>query len=134
MFTSHDFIIFVCFTLERIGLQIKQSFPKNESKDICTSLFLFYCSWFSLFYSNLSISLTQQRQESNDYCRRLKFTDIMATTHQRLVKYPLLLDQINKSTPSKHPDYADVEQSSRCCREILNHVNDEIKAAEDIHR
>lgn len=58
----------------------------------------------------------------------------MATTHQRLVKYPLLLDSINKSTPAKHPDYPSVEQSSKCCRDILNHVNNEIKEADDIHR
>jgi RhoGEF, Guanine nucleotide exchange factor for Rho/Rac/Cdc42-like GTPases len=58
----------------------------------------------------------------------------MATTHQRLVKYPLLLDQINKSTPVKHPDYSSVEKCSKCCRDILNHVNDEIKIADDKHR
>ena len=75
-----------------------------------------------------------QRQEANDYCRRLKFSDIMATTHQRLVKYPLLLDQINKSTPVKHSDYSPVEQCSKCCRDILNHVNNEIKIADDKHR
>ena len=83
------------------------------------------------YYNNLYF---EQRQESNDYCRRLKFTDILATTHQRLVKYPLLLDSINKSTPTKHSDYSSVEQSSKCCRDILNHVNNEIKEADDIHR
>lgn len=55
----------------------------------------------------------------------------MASSHQRLVKYPLLLDSICKSTPPSHPDLKDVENCSRCCREILNHVNDEIKIAED---
>lgn len=39
-----------------------------------------------------------QRQEESKYCRRLKFTDIMANTHQRLTKYPLLVREMLKST------------------------------------
>lgn len=47
------------------------------------------------------------------------------------MKYPLLLDSICKSTPPIHNDLKNVERCSRCCRDILNHVNDQIKIAED---
>ncbi|XP_057302148.1 rho guanine nucleotide exchange factor 12-like isoform X2 [Hydractinia symbiolongicarpus] len=71
------------------------------------------------------------KQESHRLCRRLKFTDIIASTHQRLVKYPMLLGGINKVTPPPHGDYKNVERSTKCCKDILNYVNSEIKETEN---
>lgn len=39
-----------------------------------------------------------QEAESNRLCRRLQLKDIIPVEMQRLTKYPLLLDNISKST------------------------------------
>ncbi|XP_066932997.1 rho guanine nucleotide exchange factor 12-like isoform X3 [Clytia hemisphaerica] len=111
------------------GLQVKEA-----CATFCRSLSSSLALIKKLQITKRTVQEFMTRQEANDYCRRLKFSDIMATSHQRLVKYPLLLDQINKSTPAKHPDYSPVEQCARCCRDILNHVNNEIKIVDDKHR
>eukprot|EP00795_Rhopilema_esculentum_P016769 gene16769-8231_t len=71
------------------------------------------------------------RQEESKYCRRLKFNDIMANTHQRLTKYPLLLREMLKSTPSSNPELKELEKCARCCKDILNHVNKSMKETEN---
>eukprot|EP00794_Sanderia_malayensis_P011167 gene11167-12340_t len=71
------------------------------------------------------------RQEESRHCRRLKFNDIMATTHQRLTKYPLLLREILKHTPAPLPEHKEVEKCQRCCKDILNHVNEAIAESEN---
>ena len=65
-------------------------------------------------------------------CRRLQFGAILASTNQRLVKYPLLLDSLNKEKKdSSDADYDKVAEAAKCCRHILNYVNDAIKQCED---
>lgn len=71
------------------------------------------------------------KQEMHPLCRRLKFTDIIAKTHQRLVKYPLLLERVGKATSPSHDDFKNLENCAQYCKDILNHVNNEIKEAED---
>ncbi|XP_047130651.1 rho guanine nucleotide exchange factor 11 isoform X1 [Hydra vulgaris] len=71
------------------------------------------------------------KQETHRWCRRLKFTDILASTHQRLSKYHLLLASILKVTPTSHPDYKPVEKCYDCCVHLLNTVNAEMKEAEN---
>ena len=70
-------------------------------------------------------------KESHPLCNRLKFTDLMAKSHQRLVKYPLLLQRILDATSANHKDNLILEQSVQLSKDILNHVNDEIKEAEN---
>lgn len=82
-----------------------------------------------LFYS--SVFILFQKCEESRHCNRLDFAAILANTHHRLVKYPLLLDNLNKATPQGHSDYKKVEESARYCKDILNYVNDEIKRVED---
>ncbi|XP_050195166.1 rho guanine nucleotide exchange factor 1, partial [Myiozetetes cayanensis] len=71
------------------------------------------------------------RRPSRPRCRRLQLKDIIPTEMQRLTKYPLLLLSITKcSEPS--PDRAKVEQAAECCRQILNHVNQEVRDMENL--
>ncbi|XP_017596223.1 PREDICTED: rho guanine nucleotide exchange factor 1-like [Corvus brachyrhynchos] len=50
---------------------------------------------------------------------------------QRLTKYPLLLLSITKCTEVA-AERAKVEQAAECCRQILNHVNQEVRDMENL--
>uniref|UniRef100_A0A8B9J7F7 Rho guanine nucleotide exchange factor (GEF) 1b n=1 Tax=Astyanax mexicanus TaxID=7994 RepID=A0A8B9J7F7_ASTMX len=69
--------------------------------------------------------------ESKPQCRRLQLKDIIPTEMQRLTKYPLLLENIAKSTED-NTEKQNVQQAADCCRKILNHVNDEVKHMENL--
>ncbi|XP_046896207.1 rho guanine nucleotide exchange factor 1b isoform X2 [Hypomesus transpacificus] len=69
--------------------------------------------------------------ESKPQCRRLQLKDIIPTEMQRLTKYPLLLENIAKSTEDSK-EKESIQQSAECCRKILNHVNDEVKQMENL--
>ncbi|XP_075460244.1 rho guanine nucleotide exchange factor 12 isoform X2 [Ascaphus truei] len=74
-----------------------------------------------------------QDAESNPLCRRLQLKDIIPTEMQRLTKYPLLLDNIAKY--SDRPDEKEkVKKAADHCRQILNHVNQAVKEAENKQR
>ncbi|XP_044064706.1 rho guanine nucleotide exchange factor 1b isoform X3 [Siniperca chuatsi] len=69
--------------------------------------------------------------ESKPQCRRLQLKDIIPIEMQRLTKYPLLLENIAKSTEDP-TEKERIQQSAECCRKILNHVNDEVKLMENL--
>ncbi|XP_054710191.1 rho guanine nucleotide exchange factor 11-like [Uloborus diversus] len=72
--------------------------------------------------------------EANNLCRRLQLKDIIASGFQRLTKYPLLLSNIAKQTPSNTQEYTDLERSVACSKEILKHVDSAVKEAENKYR
>ncbi|XP_022620367.1 rho guanine nucleotide exchange factor 1 isoform X3 [Seriola dumerili] len=69
--------------------------------------------------------------ESKPQCRRLQLKDIIPIEMQRLTKYPLLLENIAKSTEDL-AEKEKIQQSAECCRKILNHVNEEVKVMENL--
>ncbi|XP_045899903.1 rho guanine nucleotide exchange factor 1b isoform X4 [Micropterus dolomieu] len=69
--------------------------------------------------------------ESKPQCRRLQLKDIIPIEMQRLTKYPLLLENIAKSTEDP-TERERIQQSAECCRKILNHVNEEVKVMENL--
>ncbi|MFT7800608.1 rho guanine nucleotide exchange factor 1 isoform X3 [Arapaima gigas] len=72
-----------------------------------------------------------QEAEGKPQCRRLQLKDIIPTEMQRLTKYPLLLENIAKSTEDQE-EKAKVHQAAECCRKILNHVNEAVKEMENL--
>ncbi|KAJ8273471.1 hypothetical protein GJAV_G00101970 [Gymnothorax javanicus] len=72
-----------------------------------------------------------QEAESKPQCRRLQLKDIIPTEMQRLTKYPLLLENIARSTVDPE-EKENVEQAAECCRRILNHVNENVKDMENL--
>ncbi|XP_033495723.1 rho guanine nucleotide exchange factor 1 isoform X2 [Epinephelus lanceolatus] len=72
-----------------------------------------------------------QEAESKPQCRRLQLKDIIPIEMQRLTKYPLLLENIAKSTEDP-TEKERIQQSAECCRKILNHVNEEVKVMENL--
>ncbi|XP_031567652.1 uncharacterized protein LOC116302491 [Actinia tenebrosa] len=72
--------------------------------------------------------------EMNPLCRRLKLNEIISTSYQRLTKYPLLLEAINKNTPSSLPDSKDIERAITCTKDLLAYVNQSVKECENHQR
>ncbi|KAK0150820.1 Rho guanine nucleotide exchange factor 1 [Merluccius polli] len=72
-----------------------------------------------------------QEAESKPQCRRLQLKDIIPIEMQRLTKYPLLLENIAKST-EEPAEKESIQQSAECCRNIVNHVNEEVKTMESL--
>ncbi|XP_075046770.1 rho guanine nucleotide exchange factor 12 isoform X2 [Mixophyes fleayi] len=74
-----------------------------------------------------------QDAECNPLCRRLQLKDIIPTEMQRLTKYPLLLDNIAKYSDQPE-EKQKVKKAADHCRQILNHVNQAVKEAENKQR
>ncbi|XP_074836748.1 rho guanine nucleotide exchange factor 1 isoform X2 [Carettochelys insculpta] len=72
-----------------------------------------------------------QEAESQPRCRRLQLKDIIPIEMQRLTKYPLLLENIAKYTEEEE-ERAKVQRAAECCRQILNHVNQEVRHMENL--
>ncbi|XP_075047233.1 rho guanine nucleotide exchange factor 1 isoform X2 [Mixophyes fleayi] len=71
-----------------------------------------------------------QEAESNPQCRRLQLKDIIPFEMQRLTKYPLLLQNIANLTEEEEEKQS-VQKAAECCRQILNHVNTEVREMEN---
>ncbi|XP_072282781.1 rho guanine nucleotide exchange factor 1 isoform X2 [Pyxicephalus adspersus] len=71
-----------------------------------------------------------QEAESNPQCRRLQLKDIIPFEMQRLTKYPLLLQNIANLT-DEEVEKQRVQKAAECCRQILNHVNTEVREMEN---
>lgn len=52
--------------------------------------------------------------------------------HQRIPRYVLLLRDLLKHTPKKHPDYADISKSLAEFQEVAGHVNESMRRADDM--
>ncbi|XP_044278537.1 rho guanine nucleotide exchange factor 11 isoform X2 [Varanus komodoensis] len=78
--------------------------------------------------------LFMQEAESNPQCRRLQLKDLLISEMQRLTKYPLLLENVIKHTHGETPEHKKLCQARDQCREILRHVNEAVKRAENQHR
>ncbi|XP_029433342.1 rho guanine nucleotide exchange factor 1 isoform X2 [Rhinatrema bivittatum] len=74
-----------------------------------------------------------QEAESRPQCRRLQLKDIIPIEMQRLTKYPLLLQNIAKCTEEVDEKHK-VQKAAECCRQILNHVNQQVKETENLLR
>lgn len=79
-----------------------------------------------------------QSAEAHKACRRLQLKDLLPTVLQRLTKYPLLFESLHKVTQKL--DYVDEKETHAIAKawesskDILNHVNQEVKTAEDNHK
>ncbi|KAG8433831.1 hypothetical protein GDO86_012267 [Hymenochirus boettgeri] len=71
-----------------------------------------------------------QEAESSPQCRRLQLKDIIPFEMQRLTKYPLLLQNIANLTEEEEEKQR-VQRAAECCRQILNHVNQEVREMEN---
>lgn len=85
---------------------------------------------------NLQRLLT--KQEAHKACRRLQLKDLLPTALQRLTKYPLLFENLLKVTNRVMPESTEeadaIRRALKSSRDILNHVNQAVRVAEDTHK
>ena len=67
-------------------------------------------------------------------CRRLQLHDMLAWEHQRLVKYPLLLEQIVKHSDAANPELDLIKEVTVRTREILDNIDKEVAQAQNIRK
>lgn len=76
--------------------------------------------------------------EAHKACRRLQLKDLLPTALQRLTKYPLLFENLLKVTNRVAPDNTTesdaIKRALKSSRDILNHVNQAVREAEDTHK
>lgn len=73
--------------------------------------------------------------EANPLCRRLQLKDHILTGMLRLTKYPLLFENLAKYTPDNNEkEKAAILRSLERSKEILSHVNQAVREAEDHQR
>ncbi|KAG7276212.1 hypothetical protein CRUP_004803 [Coryphaenoides rupestris] len=126
------------FIVKNIGATLLNRFggPEGEWFQKLTARFCSHQSWAleqikSRQKKEPRCNAFIQEAESKPQCRRLQLKDIIPIEMQRLTKYPLLLENIAKSTED-HVEKENIQQSAECCRKILNHVNDEVKVMENL--
>ncbi|KAI8340948.1 hypothetical protein BC941DRAFT_488850 [Chlamydoabsidia padenii] len=78
--------------------------------------------WFEVF-----LKTAQTRPE----CRSLDLSHFLLQPVQRITRYPLLLRQILKSTPKRHPDYGLVKSALTKASQVLDDVNEETRRFEN---
>ncbi|KFU92195.1 Rho guanine nucleotide exchange factor 11, partial [Chaetura pelagica] len=111
---------------------------KEEIQEVAAN----FCSYQSIA---LELIKTKQRKEtrfqifmqeaeSNPQCRRLQLKDLIISEMQRLTKYPLLLENIIKHTQAGTLEHEKLCRARDQCRDILKHVNEAVKRAENRHR
>ena len=64
-------------------------------------------------------------------CRRLQLHDMLAWEHQRLVKYPLLLEQIVKHSDAANSELELIKEVTVRTREILDSIDKEVAEAQN---
>lgn len=79
-----------------------------------------------------------QQKEAHKACRRLQLKDLLPTVLQRLTKYPLLFESLlkasSKMTPVDEKEVQAILIALESSKKILNHVNQEVRIAEDRHK
>ncbi|XP_071764155.1 rho guanine nucleotide exchange factor 1 isoform X6 [Centroberyx gerrardi] len=126
------------FIVKSIGTTLLNRFggPEGEWFQKLTARFCSHQSWAldqikSRQKKEPRFNAFIQEAESKPQCRRLQLKDIIPIEMQRLTKYPLLLENIAKSTEDS-TEKESIQQSAECCRRILNHVNEEVKVMENL--
>ncbi|XP_031569905.1 neuroepithelial cell-transforming gene 1 protein-like isoform X2 [Actinia tenebrosa] len=65
-----------------------------------------------------------QRCQDSPFSRRLDLWSFLDSPRSRLVKYPLMMKSIIKTTPRDHPDRKMLEDAKRCIEEIIEEVDE----------
>ena len=73
-------------------------------------------------------------QERRPECRRLGLQALLPAEHQRLVKYPLLLEQLAKQCDKDDEEFAKVRRCVDRSREILESIDRQVAEAQNKQR
>ncbi len=80
----------------------------------------------------LDLFLTEK--EKMPECRRLGLQSLLPVEHQRLVKYPLLLEQLSKQCEKDEEEHVKVRECVVRSREILESIDKQVAEAQNIQK
>jgi len=80
---------------------------------------------------NIEIWLRECRQYAHDLTSAWDLDSLLVKPVQRILKYPLLLDQLLEATPENHPDFTALDVAAREMKGISMRIN-EMKRRADI--
>ncbi|XP_061075301.1 rho guanine nucleotide exchange factor (GEF) 3, like [Conger conger] len=117
-------------TVEQVGPTLLDWFPQLEA-------YITYCC----NQVGAKALLDQKKQErpvehflrlcqESSFSRKLDLWNFLDLPRSRLVKYPLLLREIEKSTPAEHPDLDTLPQALELIQSIISEVNSKTGEAE----
>uniref|UniRef100_H2Y5P3 Uncharacterized protein n=1 Tax=Ciona savignyi TaxID=51511 RepID=H2Y5P3_CIOSA len=69
-----------------------------------------------------------------NYVNDVSMEGFLLTPIQRICKYPLLLRELYKKTPTDHPDYANVEEALNLMKEVCSNVNETKRQLEQLEK
>jgi hypothetical protein len=72
---------------------------------------------------NLLRLFLQESTKENEALQRMDLKTFLMVPVQRIMKYPLLLGRLLKTTPKTHADYKAVLKAKSRVEEILDHIN-----------
>ncbi|XP_041374629.1 rho guanine nucleotide exchange factor 38-like [Gigantopelta aegis] len=75
----------------------------------------------------------QVSQRDNAVLRRMHLKSFLMVPVQRIMRYPLLLCRLYKSTPNCHKDKEDIKQAQERIEDILSHINARTKSSGSFH-
>ncbi|KAM3601444.1 uncharacterized protein V6R79_013030 [Siganus canaliculatus] len=78
-------------------------------------------------------TLFMREAERNRLCHRWRLKDIIPVEMLRVTKYPLLMENIAKYTEDEE-EREKVKSVAECCKNILSHVNQAVKEAQNKQR
>ena len=71
---------------------------------------------------------------TNEECRGLTLFSFLIKPIQRICKYPLLLKDLLKHTPSAHSDYEKLESALQKIEFVVSYVNERKRIAENLQK
>ena len=81
-----------------------------------------------------TVELYLREQEKRPECRRLGLQALLPVEHQRLVKYPLLLESLAKYCDKESEEFAKVKRCVERSREILGTIDQQVAEAQNVQR
>lgn len=78
----------------------------------------------------VQIWLKECKQYANDLTTAWDLDSLLVKPVQRILKYPLLLDQLLEATPENHPDYTALDVAAREMKGVSMRINEAKKQAE----
>ncbi|KAJ5070874.1 faciogenital dysplasia protein [Anaeramoeba ignava] len=101
-------------------------------------MYLFYCRYHN--EANQTFKSALEKKEFAEFhdlatkkkeCQKKTLQDFLIEPIQRLMKYPLLFQEIIKYTPQDHPDYQDLIDANKSILSIIDFINDEKRLLEN---
>jgi len=72
--------------------------------------------------------------ESKPECKRVNLLGFLIKPIQRITKYPLLFRELQKDTPTDHPDYKNILTCLNKVQSVAEYVNERLRSSENLQK